>query len=207
MASFGVGGSQDTGADESCGALSSGVCTRRASAAGGGTRRFSREQGSSGAIEKIAGDPEDLASAAPGPETAIVVTARRVFRYPAPMDSGLYVLVSLTGLTVRVVVYLIRQKEAKEAKERDERDHERDDPELERLIREKELGGAAGDDKASAGPYRSAGRVRQRPPRSTGPVTDEAPPRRCARCDMRVSPDEEHCASCVKTLAKKSRTR
>jgi hypothetical protein len=134
-------------------------------------------------------------------------TARCVFRYPASMDSGLYVLVSVAAITVRVVVYLLRQKEDRERNQHNERNQEPDDPELERLIQEKELGGAAGDDQASAGPYRSPGKARPIPTRSTGPITDEAAPRRCARCDMRVSPGEEHCASCVKTLARKARAR
>ena len=70
------------------------------------------------------------------------------------MDSGLYVLLGIIVPLVRVGFYMMSQNDANRRDATLEHNEEEDDPELERLIREKEEGGSTEDNPGGAGPYR-----------------------------------------------------
>ena len=114
------------------------------------------------------------------------------------MDSGLYVILGVIVPLVRVGFYMMRQSDANQRARTYEHHDDEDDPELDRLIREKEGGGSTENNPGDVGPYRGAApRPRREPKGSTGPVVDEVVVR-CTRCDMRVSVGDTLCASCLR---------
>lgn len=124
------------------------------------------------------------------------------------MDSGLYVILGIVVPLVRVGFYMMARNDDSRRAASFEHNEEEDDPELERLIREKEEGGATEDNPGGAGPYRAAApRPRRQPTGSAGPVGDEVVAARCTRCDMRVSLGETLCGSCTRMAAKRRRPR
>jgi hypothetical protein len=120
------------------------------------------------------------------------------------MDSGLYVVLAIVIPVIRIGLYMARSSDRNRPPAGFAHSDDDADEELARVIREKEQNGSTGEDQGDAAPYRASGARRPRRAPSTEPVADEVVPR-CSRCDMRVSPGEDVCASCARVIARRRR--